>query len=127
MSAIERLEAEVGNLKGRLDDVQEGLERNNQSTAALREDVARLRGEINGTLPRIDRNVELLFEQVRTSCERTEAHEEEITILFKGLNGKADKEANEAAHSRLWFFMKISLLAIATAAAGMLLLKAFGA
>ncbi len=127
------LEAEVAGLASRVDAVQESLEKNNEATAGLGEEVARLRGEINGTLPRIDRNVEKLFEKLDESqallhaChERTEVHENEIGVAFKLLNGKASKEANDEAHARLWLFLRISLLAIATGAMGVLVVKAFG-
>ena len=50
----------------------------------------------------------------------------EIGTVFKVLNGKADKAANDESHARLWFFLRISLLAIATGAMGVLVAKAFG-
>ena len=127
------LEAEVAGLASRVDAVQVSLEKNNDATAGLGEEFARLRGEINGTLPRIDRNVERLFEKLDESqallhaChERTEVHENEIGVAFKLLNGKASKEANDEAHARLWLFLRISLFAIATAALGGLVLKSLG-
>ncbi len=127
------LEVEVAGLASRVDAVQQSLEKNNESTAGLREDVARLRGEVNGTLPRIDRNVERLFgkleeheETARAYREKTEVHDHEIGILFKLNNGKADSKANDEAHSRLWLFLKVSLLAIATGAVGALVAKVYG-
>ena len=129
----ENLGVAVAALTSRVDAVQESLQKNNESTAGLREDVARLRGEINGTLPRIDRNVERLFgmleeheETARAYREKTEVHDHEIGILFKLDNGKASKAANEEAHTRLWFFLKVSLLAIATGAVGALIAKVYG-
>ena len=127
------IDVQVAGLSSRVDAVQESLAKNNESTAGLREDVARLRGEINGTLPRIDRNVERLFgkleeheETARAYREKTEVHDHEIGILFKLNNGKADTKANDEAHSRLWLFLKVSLLAIATGAAGALVAKVYG-
>jgi predicted nuclease with TOPRIM domain len=127
----ENLKAEVAGLSSRVDAVQESLEKNNEATAGLGEEVARLRGEINGTLPRIDRNVERLFDKVDErngllhAChERIEVQENEIGTLFKMANGKADKAANDEAHKRLWLFLRISLIAIGMGALGALILKA---
>lgn len=127
------LEAEVAGLSSRVDAMQESLEENSGVTAGLREDVARLRGEVNGTLPRIDRNVERLFEKldehnglVHACHERTQIHQNEIGTLFGALGSKADARSNEEAHSRLWLFLQISLFAIAAGALGVLLAKAYG-
>jgi hypothetical protein len=42
------------------------------------------------------------------------------------LNGKACKAENDEAHARLWLFLRMSLLAIAAASLGALILKALG-
>jgi hypothetical protein len=127
------LEAEVAGLTSRVDAMHESLEKNNEATTGLGEEVARLRGESNGTLPRIDRNVEKIFDKLDEgqklmhAChERTEVQASEIGTVFKVLNGKADKAANDEAHKRLWLFLRISLLAIATGALGVLVVRAFG-
>ncbi|TET34888.1 MAG: hypothetical protein E3J72_12190 [Planctomycetota bacterium] len=129
----EKLEVEMGVLKDQLDSVQESIEKNSEATSATREDVARLRGEINGTLPRIDRNLEALSRQViehqetvRGYYEKTAVHGEEIRIIFKAMNGKADKSANDEAHSRLWFVIRISLIAIFSSLAVLLIAKSVG-
>ena len=92
------VEAEVAGLSTRVDSLQESLEKNNEATADLGEEVARLRGEINGTLPRIDRNVERIFDKLDEgqklmhAChERTEVQANEIGTIFEVLNGKACK------------------------------------
>ena len=125
------IEAEVAGLASRVDAVQEAVEKNGEVSAGLQNEVARLRGEINGTLPRIDRNVERLFEKLDESSgivhacrERTEIHQNEIGSLFGALGSKADARSNEEAHSRLWLFLRISLLAIATAATGAVVIRA---
>jgi hypothetical protein len=125
------LEAEVAGLASRVDAVQAAVEKNGEATSGLQKEVARLRGEINGTLPRIDRNVERLFEKldehnglVHACHERTQIHQNEIGTLFGALGSKADARSNEEAHSRLWLFLRISLLAIATAAVGAAVVKA---
>jgi predicted nuclease with TOPRIM domain len=127
------LRAEVAGLSSRVDAAQASLEKNNEATAGLGEEVARLRGEVNGTLPRIDRNVEKIFDKLDEgqrlmhAChERTEVQANEIGTIFKMLNGKACKAENDEAHKRLWLFLRISLLAIAAASLGALVLKAFG-
>ena len=127
------LEAEVAGLASRVDAMQGSLERNNEATAGLGEEVAHLRGEINGTLPRIDRNVEKIFEKLDDgqklmhAChERTEVHENEIRGIRKALLTKATKAKNDEAHARLWLLLRVSLLAIATGLIGVLVMKAFG-
>ena len=150
------LEADVAGLSSRVDAVQAAVERNGEATAGLQKEVSRLRGEINGTLPRIDRNVERLFDlpaaplrsaaqagkldehngMVHACRERTEVpacaasrdaagrHQNEMGALFGALGSKADARSNEEAHSRLWLFLRLSLLAIATAAVGAVVVKA---
>ena len=100
------VEAEVAGLSTRVDAVQASLEKNNEATDGLREDVTRLRTEMNGHLPRIDRNVERIFDKLDEgqklmhAChERTEVQASEIGTVFKVLNGKADKAANNEAVS----------------------------
>jgi len=51
-------------------------------------------------------------------------HQNEIGALFGALGSKADARSNDEAHSRLWLFLRISLLAIATAATGAVVVKA---
>ncbi|TET34853.1 MAG: hypothetical protein E3J72_12010 [Planctomycetota bacterium] len=70
----EKLEAEVAGLEARMDGVQQGLEKNTEATSAMREDVARLRGEINGTLPRIERNVERIFDRLEHNQEAVKSY-----------------------------------------------------
>lgn len=116
----EQLNAEVAGLKAEMKGVQTSLEKNNESTAALREDFQHLRGEINGILPRMDKNVERIFDQLREHQEtvkgyheKVRVNEEQIDILFNSLNGKADAEANRESHSRLWMAIRISLMMLA--------------
>ena len=139
------LAGQVAGLSTRMTAVEEVLGRNAQATSALREDVARLRGEVNGHLPRIERSVERVRERldegrdavgaVREKAEvpacaacRDAAgrHQNEIGSLFGALGSKADARSNEEAHSRLWLFLQISLFAIAAGALGVLLAKAYG-
>jgi predicted nuclease with TOPRIM domain len=74
------LEAEVAGLASRVDAVQESLEKNNEATAGLGEEVARLRGEVNGTLPRIDRNVEKIFDKLDEGQKLMHACHERIEV-----------------------------------------------
>ena len=131
-SEARSLEAEVAGLQSRVDALGDSVNRNTDATTALRTDVARLRGELNGTLPRIDRNVELLAtrvqeyqEGVRSYQEQTQVHEHEIQSVMDALGGKADRASNDEAHKRLWFVIKASLIAIATGAVAAMLIKAF--
>ena len=127
------IQVEVAGLSTRVDAMQASLEKNNGATVGLREDVTRLRTEMNGHLPRIDRNVERIFDKldegqklVHTCHERIEVQESEIGTLFRIANGKAEKAANDEAHAKLWLFLRISLFAIAAASLGALVLKALG-
>ena len=126
-------EAEVAGLSSRVDAIQVAVAKNGEATTGLQNEVSRLRGEINGTLPRIDRNVERVFDKLdegqklmHTCHERTEVQANEIGTLFRIANGKAEKAANDEAHARLWLFLRISLFAIAAASLGALVLKALG-
>jgi len=125
------VEVEVAGLSMRVDTMQVSLDKNNESTAGLRQDVTRLRSEMNGHLPRIDRNVEKIFDKLDEgqklmhAChERTEVQANEIGTLFKIANEKAGKTANDEAHARLWLFLRISLAAIGMGVLGALVLKA---
>ncbi|MHC5057360.1 MAG: hypothetical protein ACYTKD_22015 [Planctomycetota bacterium] len=125
------IQVEVAGLSTRVDAMQASLEKNNGATVGLREDVTHLRTEMNGHLPRIDRNVERIFDKldegqklVHTCHERIEVQESEIGALFRIANGKAEKAANDEAHKRLWLFLRISLVAIGMGALGGLIRKA---
>ncbi|MHC4740353.1 MAG: hypothetical protein ACYS8Z_00420 [Planctomycetota bacterium] len=129
----EKLEAEVAGLEARMDGVQQGLEKNTEATSAMREDVARLRGEINGTLPRIERNVERIFdrlehnqEAVKSYHEKVQTHSHEIGLIFTALQQKADDKGNSEAHNRIWLVIRISLIAIFGSLAALLIAKAVG-
>jgi hypothetical protein len=125
------VEVEVAGLSARVETMQAGLDKNNEATAGLRADVTRLRTEMNGHLPRIDRNVGKLFEKLEEgqklmhAChERTEVQANEIGTLFRIASDKAGKAANDEAHARLWLFLRISLAAIGMGVLGSLVLKA---
>lgn len=125
------IEAEVAGLSGRVDLLQKSLEKNNTATTCLGEQVARLRGEINGHLPRIEDSVtrihqrlDVYRDEVALVREKSRIQENEIGTVLGALAGKADAKANDESHSRLWLFLQISLLAIAAGAIGVLLAKA---
>ena len=126
------VEVEVAGLSTRVDTMQVSLDKNNEATAGLREDVTRLRTEMNGHLPRIDRNVGKLFgkldegQKLMHAChERTEVQASEIGTLFQIAGDKAGKTANDEAHARLWLVLRLSILAIAMASVGVLVARAF--
>ena len=126
------VEVEVAGLSTRVDAMQVSLEKNNEATAGLRADVTRLRTEMNGHLPRIDRNVGKLFDKLEEgqklmhAChERTEVQANEIGTLFRIASDKAGRAANDEAHARLWFVLRLSILAIAMASVGVLVARAF--
>lgn len=96
----------------------------------VKEDVARLRGELNGNLPRliaqVDRLAELIQRQqegAREYQEGVRVHEREIAGLKEALKAKADEKAVEEAHKKIYFFIRVSLYAMA-GAVGLMALKA---
>ena len=96
----------------------------------VKEDVARLRGELNGNLPRlidrVDRLTELIHKQgegARQYEEKVRTHESEIAGLKEALKAKADEKAVEEAHKKIYFFIRLSLYAMA-GAVGLMALKA---
>ena len=126
----DELRVEVAALASRLDAVQASLDRNVEATDGLRDDVTRLRTEMNGHLPRIDRNVERIFERLDHDRERLHAFNErsqvqahEIDTIFEIAGAKAYNAANDDAHSRLWLVMRVSILAIVTGLAGVLIAR----
>jgi chromosome segregation ATPase len=129
----EKLNTEVAGLKVEMKNVHNSLEKNNASTSGLREDFQRLRGEINGTLPRIERSVERIFdrlernqEAVKTYHEKVQTHAHEIGLIFTALQQKADDKGNTEAHERIWFVIRISMLAIFGSLAALLVARAVG-
>ena len=129
----EKLNAEVAGLKAQMKNVHDSLEKNNASTSGLREDFQRLRGEINGTLPRIQRSVDRIFDRlernqdaVKTYHEKVQTHAHEIGLIFTALQQKADDKSNSEAHERIWLVIKISLIAIFGSLTALLVARAVG-
>ena len=129
----ENLNAEVAGLKSEVKNVHDSLEKNTASTSSLREDFQKLRGEMNGSLPRIERNVERIFdrlehnqETVKTYHEKVQTHAHEISLIFTALQQKADDKGNSEAHERIWLVIKISLVAIFGSLAVLLISRAVG-
>ena len=129
----EKLNADVAGLKAQMKTLHASLEKNTASTSALREDFQHLRGEINGSLPRIERSVERIFdriehnqEAVKSYHEKVHTHAHEIGLIFTALQQKADEKANSDAHERIWLVIRISLYAIFGSLAVLLLAKAVG-
>ena len=96
----------------------------------VKQDVARLRGELNGNLPRLIAQVDRLAELIRSEREGSREHEEkvrtheaEIAGLKESLKAKADEKVVEEAHRRIYFFIRLSLYAMA-GAMGLMALKA---
>jgi chromosome segregation ATPase len=129
----EKLNTDVAALKTQMKSVHDSLEKNTTATSAMREDFQRLRGEINGSLPRIERSVERIFdrlehnqETVKSYHEKVQTHAHEIGLIFTALQQKADEKANSDAHERIWLVIRISLYAIFGSLAVLLLAKAVG-
>jgi chromosome segregation ATPase len=119
---VAALEAEVRNLRGAVD-------RNTESVAKVREDFQRLRGEINGALPRIEEKVTRLIDHTeveREYFEKVQVHEREIGTLREQVGKKADAETNREDHGRLWLALRLFFYGMLAALVGLLLSKLLG-
>lgn len=123
-----RVSEEVAGLRAQMELVRGGLERNVESTNALREDFQRLRGELNGRLPALQERVEQLVEQITNHHEsekdyhaRLQVHEQALASLTQDVSGKADAEANATEHGRLWLALRLFFYGTLVALLGLLL------
>ena len=102
-----------------------------QEVSEVREHMARLRGELNGNLPRLIRQVDRLTDAIQghqreaqTDREQVRSCLKEVERLRQDLSAKADKESNDDAHKRIWLLIRLSLYAIA-GGLGLLALERF--
>jgi len=128
-----KTEAEVVGLQVEVRDLRQAVERNTESLAEVRDGFQRLRGEINGTLPRIEEKVERVIDQLdghqefeRGYFEKVQVHEREIGTLFEQVGKKADAEANREEHGRLWLALRLFFYGTLAALVGLLLAKLLG-
>jgi chromosome segregation ATPase len=128
-----QLEADVSALQVEVRDLRQAVERNTESLSEVREGFQRLRGEINGVLPRIEEKVERVIAHVngreeteREYFEKVRVHETEIGTLFEQVGKKADAEANREEHGRLWLALRLFFYGTLVALAGLLLAKVLG-
>jgi chromosome segregation ATPase len=105
-----KLEADVAALQVEVHDLRQALERNTESLSEVREGFQRLRGELNGVLPRLEEKVERVIEHLNGReeyFEKVRVHETEIGTLFEQVGKKADAEANREEHGRLWLALRL--------------------
>ena len=104
MTAVDeqRIEAKVAGLQVEVGALHEAVDRNTDSLADARESLQRLRGEINGSLPRIEKKIDGLATQVA---------------------GKADAAGNAGEHDRLWLALRLFFLGTLVGLLGLLLEK----
>lgn len=128
-----KVEAEVTGLQVEVRDLREAVERNTESLSEVREGFQRLRGEINGVLPRLEEKVERVIEHLngredteRKYFEKVQIHEREIGTLFEQVGKKADAESNREEHSRLWLALRLFFYGTLVALAGLLVAKVLG-
>jgi chromosome segregation ATPase len=91
-------------------DLRQAVERNTESLSEVREGFQRLRGELNGVLPRLEEKVERVIEHLNGReeyFEKVGVHETEIGTLFEQVGKKADAEANREEHGRLWLALRL--------------------
>lgn len=122
----EKLKAEVSALQVEVRDLRAAVDRNTESIADVRDGFQRLRGEINGSLPRIEEKVDRLIDRQETErqyFEKVQIHERQIGALYGQVAKKADAEANREEHGRLWFALKVFFYGMLTALVGLLVSK----
>jgi chromosome segregation ATPase len=109
-----KLEADVSALQVEVRDLRQAVERNTESLSEVREGFQRLRGELNGVLPRLEEKVERVIEHLngreeteREYFEKVQVHETELGTLFEQVGKKADAEANREEHGRLWLALRL--------------------
>lgn len=128
-----KIEAEVTGLQVEVRDLRQAVEKNTESLSEVREGFQRLRGELNGVLPRIEEKVERVIEHLngreeteREYFEKVRVHETEIGTLFEQVGKKADAEANREEHGRLWLALRLFFYGTLVALAGLLVAKVLG-
>jgi chromosome segregation ATPase len=124
-----KLEADVSALQVEVHDLRQAVERNTESLSEVREGFQRLRGELNGVLPRLEEKVERVIEHLNGReeyFEKVRVHETEIGTLFEQVGKKADAEANREEHGRLWLALRLFFYGTLVALAGLLLAKVLG-
>ncbi|MDQ7829080.1 MAG: hypothetical protein RB146_08800 [Armatimonadota bacterium] len=109
-----KLQADVTGLQVEARDLRQALERNTESLSEVREGFQRLRGELNGVLPRLEEKVERVIDHLngreetdREYFEKVRVHETEIGTLFEQVGKKADAEANREEYGRLWLALRL--------------------
>jgi chromosome segregation ATPase len=128
-----KVEAEVTGLQVEVRDLRQAMERNTESLSEVRDGFQRLRGELNGVLPRLEEKVERVIEHLngreeteREYFEKVRVHETEIGTLFEQVGKKADAEANREEHGRLWLALRLFFYGTLVALAGLLVAKVLG-
>lgn len=128
-----QIEAEVAGLQMEVRDLRQAVEKNTESLSEVREGFQRLRGELNGVLPRLEEKVERVIDHLngreeteREYFEKVRVHETEIGTLFEHVGKKADAEANREEHGRLWLALRLFFYGTLVALAGLLVAKVLG-
>jgi len=119
-----QLEADVSALQVEVRDLRQAVEKNTESLSEVREGFQRLRGELNGVLPRLEEKVERVIEHLNGReeyFEKVQVHQTEIGTLFEQVGKKADAEANREEHGRLWLALRLFFYGTLAALLAMLL------
>ena len=127
------LDAEVAGLQVAVRALRQAVESHTASLAEVREDFQRLRGELNGVLPRLEAMGQRLLDQLdahqtveREYFEKVRVHDQELETLFRVVGQKAEAAATQAAHRRLWWALRWFGVGTLGTLLGLLLLKLFG-
>lgn len=109
-----QLDTAVAGLQVEVRDLRQAVERSADSLADVREDFQRMRGEMNGILPRLEGKIERVIEQLdgradteREYFEKVRVHDQELQTLSTQVATKAEAEGNRSAHDRLWLALRL--------------------
>jgi len=128
-----KIEREVAELQVSVRDLGQAVERNNESLTEVRDGFSRLRGEMNGILPRLEAKVERIIGQLerrdksdREYFEKVQVHDQQVKTLCDQVEAKADADANRDEHGRLWLAMRIFFYGTLAALIGLLISEVLG-
>ena len=118
------VKADLSALQVEVRDLRGAVERNTESLSEIREGFQRLRGELNGSLPRLEEKVGRLVDRLdaREAVERE--YHEKVRVQEREIESLA--EANREEHGRLWLALRLFFYGILIALAALLLAKSLG-
>jgi len=127
-----KIEAEVAAVQVEVKNLRQAMDRNTESLSEVRDGFQRLRGEMNGILPRLEEKVGHVIDRLesrdeadREYFEKVLIQEREIGTLFELMNKKADAEGNKVEHGRIWLAIRLFFYGTLAATIGLMLTEVF--